>query len=94
MAANEGTQSAKFLGCAVPSCGYQGLLLCANFFNCFAGFLGRRFYGGANPVGVKLAGQNVVDGHALRCNFGPGHARHKSRQATACSIGQAQDVDG
>ena len=50
--------------------------------------------GGHQTVGIKLAGQDVVDGHALGGNARASQARYEARQPAACTVGQAQNVDG
>jgi hypothetical protein len=64
-AANERTQCTKFLGCTVSASWHLGLVLGANFSNRLTRFLRCGFHCAANTIGVKLTGQDVVDGDTL-----------------------------
>ena len=66
LAAQEGADRTELLRRAVPASGDLRLLDGAHFFHGLALLLRHRRQRGADAVGVELAGQQVVDGHALR----------------------------
>src|SRR5690606_39105970 len=67
--AQEGAGVAELLGRAETAGGDARVLALAVFLDADAGLLGAEFRGGANAVGVELAGKQVVDGDVPR-----GHA--------------------
>jgi hypothetical protein len=56
-------------------------------------FLRRAGHRALEAIGVEGAGQQVVDGHALRRDGRARHAGHEAGEAAARAVGEAQDVD-
>ena len=65
----------------------------ADLLRAFASLGGNGLHRGGQAIGVELARQQVVDGHALRRDLAARHARHKARQATARAVGQTQHIN-
>src|SRR5690606_26631271 len=84
----------ELVGAAITPGRDLRLLRGPHVLNVLAGLAGGGGHGGGQPVGVELARQQVVDGHATGGDLAARNTRDEAGQPAARAVGQAQDVNG